>query len=160
MDSASEFLLGSCVNSLHASLPLPHNAPPFTATETDPGHAQVAMAFLAAFNESMLHICNRARVGWAWPLTEMWYDKWVSAIKSRYKASRVLGYRTVEPMKIVSAYFDPIIQEAVEKKKLANSLNVNSDKQEDEDRADGSLLDELLNSTSGRYLFLAQTWQN
>ncbi|KAJ7212195.1 cytochrome P450, partial [Mycena pura] len=130
MDSASEFLLGSCVNSLHASLPLPHNAPPFTTIESDSGHAQVAMAFLAAFNESMLHICNRARVGWAWPLTEMWYDK------------------TVEPMKIVSAYIDPIIQEAVEKKKLANSLHVNSDKQEDEDRADGSLLDELLNSTS------------
>jgi len=51
-------------------------------------------------------------------------------------------------MKIVSAYIDPIIQEAVEKKKLANSLHVNSVEKEDEDRAYGSLLDELLNSTS------------
>ncbi|KAJ7780558.1 cytochrome P450 [Mycena maculata] len=129
MDSATDFLFGTCVNSLHASLPFPHNVT-FATPESDSAHAQVAMAFSAAFNESMLHISNRARIGWAWPLVEMWYD------------------RTIEPMKIVSAYIDPIIHEAVAKKKLASSLRENLEKQDDEIAEGETLLDELLNVTS------------
>jgi hypothetical protein len=133
MDSATEFLFGSCVNSLHASLPLPHNLA-FTSPESDSARAQVATAFSAAFNESMLHVSNRARIGWAWPLVEMWADK------------------TVGPMEIVSAYIDPVIHDAVEKKKLAKSLGVNADGETTEDKAKeegATLLDELLNVTSG-----------
>ncbi|KAJ7857738.1 cytochrome P450 [Mycena olivaceomarginata] len=132
MDSATEFLFGSCVNSLHASLPLPHNVA-FTSPESDSARAQVATAFSAAFNESMLHVSNRARIGWAWPLVEMWADK------------------TVGPMEIVSAYIDPVIHDAVEKKKLAKSLGVNADGETTEDKAKeegATLLDELLNVTS------------
>ncbi|KAJ7640530.1 cytochrome P450 [Mycena rosella] len=129
MDSATDFLFGVCVNSLHASLPFPHNAP-FTPQESDSVHAQVAIAFSAAFNESMLRISNRARIGWAWPLVEMWTDT------------------TLEPMKIVSAYIDPIIHEAVEKKKLANSLRDKLERADDEVKEGETLLDELLNVTS------------
>ncbi|KAJ6619477.1 cytochrome P450 monooxygenase pc-3 [Mycena sp. CBHHK59/15] len=129
MDSATEFLFGSCVNSLHASLPFPHNVT-FATTGFDPAHAQVAMAFSAAFNESMLHISNRARIGWAWPLIEMWKDN------------------TIAPMKIVSAYIDPVIHEAVEKKKLATSLHAGVEKADEEVPEGVTLLDELLNLTS------------
>ncbi|KAJ7459777.1 cytochrome P450 [Mycena latifolia] len=130
MDSATEFLFGSCVNSLHASLPFPHNAA-FPTPESDSAHAQVAIAFSAAFNESMMRISNRARIGWAWPLVEMWSDS------------------TLQPMKIVSAYIDPIIHEAVEKKKLANSLRDKKLEKADDEVAEGeTLLDELLNVTS------------
>ncbi|KAJ6584881.1 CYP63 cytochrome P450 monooxygenase-like protein [Mycena capillaripes] len=129
MDSATEFLFGSCVNSLHASLPFPHNVS-FRTPESDSARAQMAMAFSGAFNESMLHVSNRARIGWAWPLVEMWSDK------------------TVSPMKIVSAYIDPIIHEAVEKKKLANSLGASLEKTDDEIAEGATLLDELLNVTS------------
>ncbi|KAJ7440912.1 cytochrome P450 [Mycena galericulata] len=129
MDSATDFLFGSCLNSLHASLPFPHNVT-FATPESDSADAQGALAFSAAFNESMLHICNRARIGWAWPLTEMWYD------------------RTVEPMKIVSAYIDPIIHDAVAKKKLADSLNEKLEKEDEEVAEGATLLDELLNVTS------------
>ncbi|KAJ7935560.1 cytochrome P450 monooxygenase pc-1 [Mycena leptocephala] len=129
MDSATEFLFGSCVNSLHASLPFPHNVT-FATPGSDSARAQVATAFSAAFNESMLHVSNRARIGWAWPMVEMWSDK------------------TVAPMKIVSAYIDPIIREAVEKKKLTNSLSSTLEKTVDEVTEDGTLLDELLNVTS------------
>lgn len=130
MDSATDFLFGSCVNSLHASLPFPHNVT-FPTPESDSKRAQVAMKFSAAFNEAMVHIANRARVGWAWPFLEMRYD------------------RTIEPMKIVSAYIDPIIHEAVAKKKLTNSLLENVEKADDEVAEGATLLDELLNTTSG-----------
>ncbi|KAJ7645438.1 cytochrome P450 [Mycena polygramma] len=129
MDSATEFLFGSCVNSLHASLPFPHNVA-FTAPGSDSARAQIATAFSGAFNESMLHVCNRARVGWAWPFLELWSDK------------------TVAPMKIVSGYIDPIIHEALEKKKLADSLRASLEKTDDEVTEGATLLDELLKVTS------------
>ncbi|KAF8208856.1 cytochrome P450 monooxygenase pc-3 [Mycena galopus ATCC 62051] len=125
MDSATEFLFGSCVNSLHASLPFPHNAT-FTSPKSESARAQVATAFSAAFNESMLHVAGRVRVGYVWPILEMFTDK------------------TVAPMKIVNAYIDPIIHDAVEKKKLAKSLGANMETTDEE----GTLLDELLNVTS------------
>ncbi|KAF7365298.1 hypothetical protein MVEN_00401600 [Mycena venus] len=130
MDSATEFLFGSCVNSLHASLPFPHNATSFTSSDSDSARAQVATAFSAAFNESMLLVSNRARIGWAWPFVEMWSDK------------------TVAPMQTVSAYIDPIIHDAVEKKKLAKSLDANVEKTDEEVKEGATLLDELLNVTS------------
>ncbi|KAF7299062.1 hypothetical protein MIND_00854500 [Mycena indigotica] len=131
MDSATEFLFGSCVHSLHASLPFPHNAS-FVAPEADPVHARVAMEFMEAFNQTMWHTANRARVGWTWPLMEMWYDK------------------TAAPMEIVSAYIDPIIKDRLEKKRVADALKQDLDKKElEEDSAESmTLLDDLVGMTS------------
>ncbi|KAF8143747.1 cytochrome P450 [Mycena galopus ATCC 62051] len=128
MDSATEFLFGSCVNSLHASLPFPHNAT-FTSPTSESARAQAATAFSAAFNESMLHIVSRVRIGFVWPILEMFTDK------------------TVAPMQIVNAYIDPIIHDAVEKKKSAKSLGANMETTDEKDK-EGTLLDELLNVTS------------
>ncbi|KAJ7254379.1 cytochrome P450 [Mycena haematopus] len=129
MDSATEFLFGSCVNSLHASLPFPHNAT-FTSIASNSARAHVATEFSAAFNESMLHVASRVRFGYAWPLLELWHDK------------------TVAPMEIVSAYIDPIIHDAVQKKALAKSLGTSVDNTDEKDKEGATLLDELLNVTS------------
>ncbi|KAF8174326.1 cytochrome P450 [Mycena galopus ATCC 62051] len=134
MDSATEFLFGSCVNSLHASLPFPHNAT-FTSPTSESARAQVATAFLAAFNESMLYIAGRVRVGYIWPILEMSTDK------------------TVAPMQIVNAYIDPIIHDAVEKQKLAKSVGASMETTDEKDK-EGTLLDALLNVTSGQSLLL------
>lgn len=48
-------------------------------------------------------------------------------------------------MKVVNTFLDPIIHEAVEKKRLASARP----KQADEDVESQTLLDELLNMTSG-----------
>ncbi|KAJ7069859.1 cytochrome P450 [Mycena amicta] len=133
MDSATEFLFGSCVHSLHASLPLPHNASQVASESgsADPVHARVAMEFLRAFNETLWHTANRARIGWTWPLVEMWSD------------------RTAKPMKIVSAYIDPIIEERLQKKKVADALKNNSEKKDVEDATEAmTLLDDLVGMTS------------
>ncbi|KAF7291570.1 hypothetical protein HMN09_01248100 [Mycena chlorophos] len=130
MDSATEFLFGSCVNSLDASLPFPHNAT-FAAPESaDPVHARIATEFLGAFNEMLWHTANRARVGWTWPLIEMWHD------------------RTEAPMKIVSAYIDPIIKDRLEKKAVSDALKESLDGKEADLTEGMTLLDDLVDKTS------------
>ncbi|CAK5270244.1 unnamed protein product [Mycena citricolor] len=128
MDSATDFLFGSSLHSLDANLSFPHNAI-FTRPVSESANAQQAMQFSSAFNASMLHISNRARVGWVWPLLEMFRD------------------RTTDPMKLVSAYIDPIIHQAVQRKQLSTSLTHETKNQEAlfEGR---TLLDELLDMTS------------
>jgi len=69
-------------------------------------------------------------LGWIWPLFEILKDK------------------TAEPMKIVNAYLDPIIKDALEKKRLAAPL---LDEKQGEAKVgdDETLLDHLVNLTSG-----------
>lgn len=131
MDSATEFLFGQCANSLSASLPYPHNVSPIPAME-DSTSSQDADSFPAAFAEVMLQIAFRERVGWVWPLFEMFSD------------------RTAKPMKTVDKFLDPIIRSAVERKKRNKRDEVPAF--EDGDTGDdATLLDELLKSTTGIY---------
>ncbi|KAJ6586571.1 cytochrome P450 [Mycena sp. CBHHK59/15] len=102
MDSATEFLFGTCVNSLSAALPYPTNA---LSPRTRRAH-------------------TATRYGWIWPLFELRRDA------------------TAAPMEVVSAYLDPIIREAVEKRRVASSLTEAGAKE------GVTLLDELLNLTS------------
>jgi hypothetical protein len=122
MDSASEFLFGTCVDSLKANIPYAHNVA-FPPPQSSSAEAQTANIFLEAFNESMQIIAEREHLGHIWPLFEFFKDA------------------TEAPMKIVSAFLDPVIHAAVEKKKLAET--------EKSDVEADTLLDELLNSTSG-----------
>ncbi|KAJ7861903.1 cytochrome P450 [Mycena leptocephala] len=89
MDSATEFLFGSCEanNSV-------------------------------AFNDAMLQIAYRERAGWIWPI-------------------RIIP----KSMRVVSKYLDPIIHEALEKKKRAET-------QIFEEPEDSTLLDELVKKTA------------
>ncbi|KAF8722643.1 hypothetical protein AX14_009726 [Amanita brunnescens Koide BX004] len=96
LDTATEFLFGNCVHSLSACLPYPHNATsPSTFTDTNSS----VSAFSQAILEVQHVIANRARFGWMWPLREIWEDK------------------TRKPMEIVDGYIEPIIREALAKKK-------------------------------------------
>ncbi|KAF7356091.1 Cytochrome P450 [Mycena venus] len=111
MDSATEFLFGTCVNSLKANIPYGHNV---------------------AFPPSAV-IAEREYIGAIWPLWEIFRDK------------------SAAPMKIVSAFLDPIISAAIERRRavegMSTTTNVNSEKKPDTVQAE-TLLDELLNSTS------------
>jgi len=99
MDSATEFLFGSCVHSLSSDLPYPFNVPPppgpRTQSESD--------KFISAFVEAQHIISKRAWVGTIWPLFEIFVDK-----------SR-------EPMKIIDSFIDPILQQSLEKKSTTGS---------------------------------------
>ncbi|KAJ7103825.1 cytochrome P450 [Mycena epipterygia] len=124
MDSATEFLFGSCVDSLKANIPYAHNVR-FPPPQSTSAGAQTANKFIEAFNESMQAIAEREHYGHVWPLYEIFHDT------------------TKEPMKIVSAFLDPIIRAAVEKKRAAEAVVG-----EKADIEAETLLDELLNSTS------------
>ncbi|KAJ7181117.1 cytochrome P450 [Mycena filopes] len=123
MDSATEFLFGTCVDSLKANIPYGYNVafpPPHSAS----AEAQLANKFIEAFNESMQVIAHREYVGPVWPLGEMWCD------------------RTKAPMKLVSAFLDPIISADIERKPEAEAGLAEEKKGEVEAE---TLLDELLN---------------
>ncbi|KAJ7602447.1 cytochrome P450 [Mycena polygramma] len=127
MDSATEFLFGTCVDSLKANIPYAHNVA-FPPPQSASAHAHTANKFVEAFNAAMQVIAQREYIGPIWPFWEMFRDK------------------TDEPMKVVSAFLDPIISAAIEKKRMMEGLALASEKK-GEVEAD-TLLDELLNSTS------------
>lgn len=129
LDSASEFLFGTCVHSLAAGLPYPHNAS-YIPPEYKSAGSDRANEFARAFLASQEIISSRERFGWIWPLAEIMEDK------------------TKEPMKIVNAYLAPIIQEAIAKK---NATPKQEEGEKDEKVvADGeTLIDHLVNLSSG-----------
>ncbi|KAJ6478100.1 cytochrome P450 [Mycena vitilis] len=127
MDSATEFLFGTCVDSLKANIPYAHNVA-FPPPQSTSAHAQTANRFIEMFNDAMQVIAQREWIGAPWPLWEMFEDK------------------TVAPMKVVSAFLDPIISAAIEKKRLAEGLALAAETKGEVEAE--TLLDELLNSTS------------
>ncbi|KAJ7115327.1 cytochrome P450 monooxygenase pc-1 [Mycena epipterygia] len=122
MDAAAEFLFGSCLDSLSSALPYPSNALSVPAIHNSP-QAQEGNNFTAAFSEAMLQIIFRERVGWIWPLYEVFVDQ------------------TAKPMKVVTKYLDPIIHEALEKKKRGETRT-------SDDSENITLLDDLIEKTS------------
>ncbi|KAH6893965.1 cytochrome P450 monooxygenase pc-1 [Coprinopsis sp. MPI-PUGE-AT-0042] len=128
LDSATQFLFGHCVESLDAGLPYPHNAASYTtaAAQTQSAAGRRADEFARAFAEAQSAISIRERSGWVWPLFELFKDK------------------TEEPMKIVNAYMEPIIKDAVERKRLA----LPEEKSDDKELKEGqTLLDHLMTVT-------------
>ncbi|KAJ7181130.1 cytochrome P450 monooxygenase pc-1 [Mycena filopes] len=121
MDSASEFLFDSCVHSLKANLPYPHNVA-FPPAQSSAPEAVAATRFTNAFTDAMVRISEREVLGNIWPLFEMFGDK------------------TAAPMRAISEYLDPVIAAAMEKKRLAGKTAVDDEQL--------SLLDDLLNTTS------------
>ncbi|KAJ7053490.1 cytochrome P450 monooxygenase pc-1 [Mycena amicta] len=121
MDSATEMLFGTCFDSLKGSIPYAHNA---TANAVRIQHTESREnTFVAAFNDAMEGIAIRDQRGVLAPLSEIWWDC------------------TREPMAIVSAFLDPIIEAAVERKRVADAMG-------GEKREAQNLLDELLDATS------------
>ncbi|KAF8206094.1 cytochrome P450 [Mycena galopus ATCC 62051] len=102
MDTASSFLFGKDVRSLDAGLPYPYNhtlRPTEANLNTNPS-AHPSSAFATAFQEAQSITALRMHLGEHWPLREFWKDT------------------LAEPMSVVRGFLDPILAEAVEKKKI------------------------------------------
>ncbi|KAJ7454718.1 cytochrome P450 [Mycena latifolia] len=134
MDAATDFLFGTCANSLSAVLPYPFNA----SSNTPSARSQHANDFPTAFGEVMLQIAFRERVGWVWPLLE------------------IFGDRTAESMKTVRKFVDPIIRNAVARKKRNKKVD-NMEFAGADTGENDTLLDELLNSTTDPKLLRDET---
>ncbi|EGO30124.1 hypothetical protein SERLADRAFT_431596 [Serpula lacrymans var. lacrymans S7.9] len=125
LDSATEFLFGKDVKSLSAGLPYPPNSP------LDIVKSHPANDFAEAFGDAQMASALRSRYGGKWPLAEFWKDK-------------VHTY-----MDVIDEFVNPIIAEALEKKKAMQSSSGNDLKGNfDREVKDGeTLLDHLVNYT-------------
>lgn len=136
LDSATEFLFGSCVHSLKSGLPYPANATTPYSGSSSAGTIDSADAFAKAFQSVQEALSQRARLGPFWKLWEM------------------KGNTTTEPLKVVSAFIDPILAAALEKKGSSPSQATGTEKAgEIED--DETLLDHLVRFTDGNVSFVA-----
>ncbi|KAF8126892.1 cytochrome P450 [Boletus edulis] len=122
LDSATEFLFGKCVHSLSAGLVYPDNAIPI---ENLVGTSNIADDFARAFAKAQNVASERVRRSWLWPLFELWGDV------------------TVEPMKVVNAYIEPILKDAIEKVKTTPRGKTAPDSSDE-----GTLLDHLVRLTT------------
>ena len=130
LDSATDFLFGNNVRSLSAGLHYPDNSP-LTASH-DLSHP--ANVFAHAFGEAQKLSSLRSRYGSAWPLMEFWKDN-------------VKVHRDV-----IDKFIDPILVEAIKKKKAINASGMKDGGREVKDGE--TLLDHLVNYTEGKlYLF-------
>lgn len=130
LDSATEFLFGSCVHSLKSGLPYPANMNTYTGVDDS------AEEFAKAFAGVQEVIAQRARLGPYWPLWEITKNK------------------ALVPMKIVSAFIDPILAMALEKG--ASPSKVNDTEKKDEIDDEETLLDHLVKFTSGKSIHFEQ----
>jgi hypothetical protein len=123
LDSASEFLFGHCVDPLTAGLPYPHK---FSGPRVALKDSNIAMAFAAAFTAAQHAIARRNMIGGSWPLWEVFCDP------------------MQEPMKVVNAFLEPILKDAIAKQKASQGLP-----DEFQDTEDNTLLDHLVRQTTG-----------
>ncbi|KAI0772046.1 cytochrome P450 monooxygenase pc-3 [Trametes elegans] len=124
LDSATEFLFGSCVHSLDATLPYPHGLSPYSEED----EKSPSERFACAFNTVQRIVSERPRLGWAWPIKEI------------FKTS------TDEHMKVVNEFIEPILQDALRKKEARVKNQESLDDKESQD--DDTLLDQLVKQTS------------
>ncbi|KAF7300198.1 Cytochrome P450 [Mycena kentingensis (nom. inval.)] len=135
MDTATAFLFGRDVHSLDEGLVYPHNAQPPVDSVSAAGSGDLkksAQAFAAALQEAQSVTAMRMRFGPHWPLAEFWKN------------------RLAKPLSEVRKFLDPILDEAVQRKRAKGIATVKNSETEAEDRevAEGeSLLDHLVNYT-------------
>ncbi|KII83768.1 hypothetical protein PLICRDRAFT_168657 [Plicaturopsis crispa FD-325 SS-3] len=186
LDSATEFLFGNCVHSLATGLPYPSTGPPYPSTgpphpstglpypSSYPSDAQTPLAppsdahtpptramgptnanasgpaedfatgpaedFAQAFQTAQHLTAARLRSGWTWPLLEL------------------LGDKTARPMRVVGAFVEPILREAIDRQRQRVKEGINASKTDevgrtdevdkDEVGEDETLLDHLVRQTS------------
>ncbi len=128
LDSATEFLFGTCVHSLKSDLPYPLNA--ISNSKSSTGAYDLANEFARAFSDVQEIIALRVRCGPLWPLWEL------------------SGNKTTAHMKVVSEFIDPILSLALEKKSSPLSEMAGAEKS-DEINEDDTLLDHLARFTDG-----------
>ncbi|CAL1701110.1 unnamed protein product [Somion occarium] len=126
LDSATEFLFGSCVHSLQSYLPYPStSSSPFKSTSNELSRPE---AFAKAFQKAQEVIASRSRIGPTWRFLEILSDK------------------TAKPMHVVDDFLDPILRAALKKK--ANQDAGFEKKRGLEVEEDETLLDHLVRFTA------------
>jgi hypothetical protein len=108
-------------------MPYPYNSPQAQQTAQSSFHLDSATRFARAFSEAQSITLSRSRFGLLWPLFEFWHD------------------RMEEPMKIVHELIDPIVVDAIAKRKVLDS----SQEKSPTDR-EKTLLEDLASSTGGK----------
>ncbi|KAF7969163.1 hypothetical protein HWV62_28216 [Athelia sp. TMB] len=121
LDSACDFLFGNNVRSIFDALPSPHNIPRGRA-----GRKTSAQAFFESLGRAQMVVSERFKLGWLWPLTEVFEDK------------------TARSMRVVGKVLDPIVRDAIDeyKAKLARAPSTKKMNR------DETLLDHLLGVTT------------
>lgn len=114
------------MDSLSAGLVYPFNVTP-VGNSVD--NSQVANDFARAFADAQYIASRRFRRSWLWELFELFGDN------------------TVEPMKVVNAYIEPILKDAIER---ANIAATQGKKPFSEFSGEDTLLDHLVRITTGR----------
>ncbi|KAF8125693.1 cytochrome P450 [Mycena galopus ATCC 62051] len=96
MDSSSEFLFGHNAHTLSAGLPYPSNVAADIASTTSSNGSN---AFARALNLAQDVTMGRGALGAAWPVAEFWHNK------------------LTEPIRVVREFLDPILSEAVARRR-------------------------------------------
>ena len=128
LDSASEFLFGSCINSLKQPL----QSAAYVAVSGSPAYHHhrgtvSSYDFAEAFRAAE-HVCSdRAWRGGTWPLFE------------------ILENKSAKHMEVIDRFLDPIVKEALTRK----NANVSIDTHYSQDDNDSTLLDHLVGCTTG-----------
>jgi hypothetical protein len=132
LDAASEFLFGRNLDTLSASLPIPGKTamgPKGSATE------DVWGSFTAAFEMAQQIITTRARIGYLWPLFELFRDQ------------------TEPHVKIIQDWLDPLVKLALDDKLRTEEAGATGT------IMDKTFLQHLADSTeSKRILSVQDTW--
>jgi hypothetical protein len=134
LDSATVFLFGSDVRSLSAGLPYPQNSPHAVALNAKVTN-HPSNEFADAFRRAQEVLALRSRYGFNWPLREFWKDEAKAHVD------------------VVNKFIDPILEEAIRKKKESGDANEDwkGGSKGEREVADGeTLLDHLINYTNGR----------
>ncbi|KAF6743003.1 cytochrome P450 monooxygenase pc-1 [Ephemerocybe angulata] len=131
LDTSSEFFFGTCINSLEMSLdnlPLPYNHPRHEdSVQEFSNHPE--NAFSEALLKAQFIASQRDRVGWIWPLLE------------------IFGDRTKKHMQVVNAFLIPVIKAAIAKN--VDTIEQDETKEVNEEfERDGTFLDDLSRQTS------------
>ncbi len=107
-------------------MPYPDGMSPYNTVEEP---KTIKEKFPHAFATAQLIVSERPRVGWLWPLKELFKS------------------RTDEPMGIVDAFLEPLLQESIRKKEEREKAGISFDDKESQDGE--TLLDHLVKQTSG-----------
>ncbi|EPS96209.1 hypothetical protein FOMPIDRAFT_1130934 [Fomitopsis schrenkii] len=124
LDAASEFLFGSCIDSLKQPL---RSTASHTGSTHHPGEETVSSHDFAEAFRAAEHVCSdRAWRTGLWPLFEMLEDK------------------SAKHVEIIKRFLDPIVKDALRRK----DTNASTDRRHLEDEKDKTLLDHLVDYTS------------
>jgi len=128
LDSATEFLFGACVNSIHEPLLLPGGIePPLPGCVTPAGKHPSASSFVRSFGAAQEVLCRRLRIGFNWPAFETFKDQ------------------TAEHYENIRAYLQPLVEKGLERRRQLQSDELGQkDKGEKVEAGEGvTLLDHL-----------------